>query len=119
MAPSMRANLQERREHAAETPVLTVKADEYANISIAGALTVAGVIVGAVVGLSVLAALAPTWFDATGDLAENFTNADVGDTTANNIANTVFPLIIGLLGVFAIAGLAFAAMKLRGGKGGM
>lgn len=90
--------------------------DLAANISMQSALTIAGVIVGAVVALNVLAALAPTWFASTKDLGENFTNADVGDVTANNIANTVFPLIIGLLGVFALAGLAFLVMKLRKGS---
>lgn len=81
-------------------------------MSIGSAITIAGVIVSAVVGLAVLAALAPTWFNSTGDLAENFSTADVGDSTANSIANDIFPLIIALLGVFAIAGLAFAVMKL-------
>lgn len=112
MATSLRALMQERRDQAAESPVLTPTGEE-AQFSVSGALTVAGIIVGAVVGLAVLAALAPLWFDATADLSENFTNADVGDTTANSIANNIFPLIIGLTGVFAIAGLAFAAMKLR------
>lgn len=88
---------------------------EEGDINITGALTIAGVIVGAVVGLAVLAALAPSWFDATADLSENFSTADVGDETANGIANNVFPLIIGLLGVFAIAGIAFAVMKIRKG----
>ena len=92
----------------------SLRADRHAQISIATAMTVAGLIVTAVVGLNVLAALAPTWFSSTSDLAENFSTADVGDTTANSIANDIFPMIIGLLGVFALAGLAFLAFKLRG-----
>jgi hypothetical protein len=114
MAPSLRHELQERRREAEMNPTFDpARHSEGGAINISSAITVAGVIVGAVVGLSVLAALAPTWFDSVGDLGENFSTADVGDTTANDIANNVFPLIIGLLGVFAIAGLAFAAMKLR------
>ena len=109
----MRDLLKARQETAQEAPVLGFKEADHAQINIGFAITIAGVIVGAVVGLAVLSALAPTWFDATGDLAENFSTADVGDTTANSIANDVFPLIIALLGVFAIAGLAFAVMKLR------
>lgn len=88
-------------------------ADRGGQISVNSALTIAGVILGAVVSLNVLAALAPTWFTSTRSLTQNFTTADVGDATANNIANTVFPLIIALIGVFAIAGLAFLVMKLR------
>ena len=97
---------------------MTDKRDEFrahmaGAISVQSAITIAGLIVTAVVALNVLAALAPTWFDSTGDLAENFSTADVGDATANSIANDVFPLIIALLGVFAIAGLAFLVFKLR------
>lgn len=113
MATSLRAIEQARRDEAMENPTPGFVAGTEAQISIGNALTIVGVVIGAVVGLTVLAALAPTWFSATGDLVENFTTADVGDATANNIANTVFPLVLGLLGVFAIAGLAFAAMKLR------
>ena len=91
----------------------SIMADVGAQISMNAALSIAGLIVAAVVSLNVLAALAPTWFSSTKSLGDNFTNADVGDATANSIANTVFPLIIGLLGVFAIAGLAFLVMKLR------
>lgn len=109
----MRLLQKERQETAKENPVLGWSDADHANINIGSAITIAGVIVGAVVGLAVLSALAPTWFDATGDLAENFSSADVGDSTANQIANDVFPLIIALLGVFAVAGLAFGVMKLR------
>lgn len=116
MAPailqSRREAAQEKRQLAFENPVL--KQDEAAQINIGAALTLVGVIIGAVVGIQVLAALAPTWFDATGDLSENFTNADVGDPQANALANGVFPFIIALVGVFAIVGLAFGVMKLRG-----
>lgn len=89
--------------------------DTAGNINMGAALTIAGLIVTAVVALNVLAALSPLWFSSTGSLAENFSTADVGDDTANSIANGVFPLIIALLGVFAIAGLAFLTFKLRKG----
>ena len=113
---SMRSQIQARQEAARQDPALHADMSRHPEggaINIGFAITIAGVIVGAVVGLSVLSALAPTWFDSTSSLAENFSTADVGDTTANGIANDVFPLIIALLGVFAIAGLAFGVMKLR------
>lgn len=123
MAPSLRAMNEARRQEAMENPTPGFGGDLNAQFNISSGLTIAGVILGAVVGLSVLAALAPTWFDSVGDLSENFTDADLDNdaatvSVAENIAQNVFPLIIGLLGVFAIAGLAFAAMKLRGGRGG-
>jgi hypothetical protein len=73
-------------------------------------------VLGAVVSVLVLAALAPTFFTAIGDLAGAFESADVNSTVGNSIANSVFPIMISLAGVFAIAGLAFAAYKFRKGK---
>lgn len=113
---SQRAIIEARQEAARENPTIhtdMTRHPEGGAINISSALTIVGVVIGAVVSLVVLAALAPTWFDATSDLVDNFTTADVGDATANSIANTVFPLVLGLLGVFALAGLAFAAMRLR------
>lgn len=87
--------------------------DSRAVFSVGAALTVAGIVLVSVITVLILAALSPTFFNATGDLAENFSTADVGDSTANDIANNVFPLIIALSGVFAIAGLAFLAFRMR------
>lgn len=107
---SLRSMIHARQEAAKEQSIF---GSEAAQINIGFAITIAGVIVGAVVGLSVLSALAPTWFSSVSSLSDNFSTASTGDATADNIANTVFPLIIALLGVFAIAGLAFGVMKLR------
>ena len=76
-------------------------------------LTVAFVVIGAVIGIQILAALAPTFFTAVADLNQEFNTADVNDTTANSIL-PIFPTLLGLAGVVAIVVLALAAFKLRG-----
>ena len=77
-------------------------------------LGIATVIVGAVVAIALVAALAPTFFDSLRDVNENFSTADTGDTTANSIANTVFPILIALAGLFGLVGIVLAAVKLKG-----
>lgn len=76
-------------------------------------LTLAGIVLAAVVGVILLSALAPTFFSALADLVGTFKTADVNDTTANTIANGIFPLLLALGGIFAIGGLAFAAYRMR------
>lgn len=87
--------------------------DSNAFLNMGAFLTLAGVVLGAVVGVILLSALAPTFFSAIADLSGTFQTADLNDTTANTIANSVFPLIIALGGLFAIAGLVFLAIKLK------
>lgn len=80
------------------------------------ALTVVGVIIGAVVSLLILAELMPTYSGAVANISDNFTSADWGDQTANSIS-PIFGLVVSLGGLFAIVGLAFVAFRLsrRGG----
>lgn len=106
---SMRQALKERRE---AKQALRILGDTNANLNVSAGLTIAGLVLAAVVGALILANIAPTFFSAVNDTSDAFATADVGDATANTIANTVFPLIISLAGVFAIAGLAFGVFKL-------
>lgn len=93
-----------------------LRKNESANLGAIGAvaLSVAAVIVGAVVSLILLSNLFPAYSGAVGNLSENMTTADWGDPTANSIAPT-FGMLIALGGLFAIVGLAFVAYKLRKG----
>jgi hypothetical protein len=75
------------------------------------AFTVVGLILGAIVSLIILAALFPSYSGAVGNLSENLSTSDWGDATANSIA-PVFGLLVSLGGLFAVAGLAFAAYQL-------
>lgn len=77
------------------------------------ALTVAAIIIGAVVAIIILATLFPTYSGAVGNLSTNFTNANWGNSTANSLS-PVFGLLIALLGMFAIIGLAFLAFQFKG-----
>lgn len=76
------------------------------------ALSVAAVIIGAVVSLILLSALFPSYSGAVGNLSENVSTADWGDDTANSIS-PVFGMLVALGGLFAVIGLAFVAYKLN------
>lgn len=76
------------------------------------ALGIAGTIVGAVVALSLVAALFPTYASSVGSISENVTDADWGDPTANTLG-PVFAMLVSLGGLFAIIGLVFVGYKLR------
>lgn len=102
---SMRSKLKHARDE--------LQNDTAAAFNVGSSLTLASIVVIAVVSLIVLAALAPVYFSSIAGLSENFSTADLGDDTANSLANSIFPLIISLGGLFAIASLAFAAYKMR------
>jgi hypothetical protein len=101
------------------TRLRSLAASDGANLSSIGgfALTIAAVIVGAVVALILISTLFPTYSGAVKNLSSNVTTADWGNTTANALG-PVFGLLISLGGLFAIVGLAFLAYKLKHGKGG-
>lgn len=78
------------------------------------ALGIVGVIIGAVVGITVLAALAPTYFTSLSDMTSVFT--DVNTSTGNADADAllpVFSLLAAFAGLFAIVGLVIYTVKLR------
>lgn len=89
--------------------------DERGMLETGKALAIVGVVIGAVVTALVLAAVAPEFFGAVADLNAVFTNESTttGDATADSLLS-VFPIIIGITGLFAIAGLAIVAFRLRG-----
>lgn len=80
------------------------------------ALAIVGIILGAYVGIQVVASLLPTWAGGVASISENFSTAEWGDATANSLG-PVMALVISLVGMFALAGLVFVAIQLRGGKG--
>lgn len=89
--------------------------DEDGIINLGGVLSIAIVILVAVVGMLLLAALAPTYLDAGASLAGTFSNNST--TTGNDDADELLPifsLLIAFAVLFAIVGLVFAVVKLRG-----
>lgn len=82
------------------------------------ALTVTVVVVGAIVGLIVLATLFPTYGSSVKNLSTNFTAQDWGNATADSLG-PIFGLLISLAGMFAIVGLVFLIVKLADKKGGL
>lgn len=105
------AYLADVRAYSTERRNLVRRDADEADLNIGAALTIAGIIIGAVVGVQVIAALAGTWFTAIGDLSNTFDTADVNDTTANSLL-PIFRLLVALGGVFAIVGAALLAVNL-------
>jgi len=77
--------------------------------SVTGILTV--VIIGIVI-LLILAALAPTYITAIGDLVQAMQSGTTNNTTADSLL-PVFGLLVALGGVFALVGYAFLAYRRR------
>lgn len=115
MAPSIRAMLAQRRLEAAMNPIF--EKDEEAALNTAAALTIVGVIIGAVVGLAILAALVPTFFSSLADIGTVFTDANTttGNADADNLL-PVFGLLIAFGGLFAIVGLALLVVSVKNKK---
>ena len=78
------------------------------------ALGVAAVIIGAVVALTLISQLFPTYAGAVASISENVSTAEWGDATANSLG-PVFALVVSLGGLFAIIGLVFLGYQLRKG----
>ncbi|MHB8586448.1 MAG: hypothetical protein ACYDDF_11525 [Thermoplasmatota archaeon] len=70
------------------------------------AFVIAVVIVIAVVGLTLLNSLFPTYSGSVRGLSKNMSVADWGNPTANNL-DSVFSLLISLGGIFAIVAIVF------------
>lgn len=68
------------------------------------------VIIVAVVGMRVIAALFPTYSGSVSNISENFTTADWGDTTANSIS-PIFALVVALVGLIALVGLVISTVS--------
>lgn len=90
--------------------------DERGLINLGGVLGIAGVIIGAVVSIILIAALLPTFLDAVSDVtgAFNDANTTTGDDTADSLL-PIFGLLVAFAGLFAIVGLVFLAVRLRRG----
>lgn len=115
---SVRARLAAKRAQAQEDRILPLAKDEGGNIGLGAVLTIVLVIIGAVVSIAILAALAPTWFTSIASIVSIFTsgNYTTGDDTADGIM-PVFGMLIAFLGLFALIGLVFAVVQLKRGGG--
>lgn len=74
------------------------------------------VIVGAIVAVLILAALADPFFDALKSLIENFTVVDLGSSQAATIGETiisVMAIVVAVAGGFLLVAFALKAFKAR------
>jgi hypothetical protein len=75
-------------------------------------LTVVGAIIGAVVVVTLISALLPTFAGAAKNISANVSTVDWGNSTTNSIA-PVFGLVISLAALFALVGLIFLGLHLH------
>lgn len=80
--------------------------DERGFVSLGPVLTIVGVVLGTIVAVLVLAALAPTFFTAVADITGALTNADLNNTLANTIAGIV-AIVVPLALLFGFVALIF------------
>jgi hypothetical protein len=87
-------------------------------VSLGPVLGLAGLVLGVVVSVMLLAALAPIYFPAVKNITSEFAEADTGSALANTILGIV-AIIIPLALTFGFAYLVFAASgKLKKNTGG-
>lgn len=78
-------------------------------VSLAPALAIAGVVLATIIGVLLLAALAPEFFNATGDLTDAFTNSGLGGTAGVIIG--ILAIVVPLVLVFAFVTLVMRVAK--------
>lgn len=93
-------------------PIRSLIKDTRGYLNLNFALTIVAVIIGAVVGLFILAALAPMFFTAIADLVGAFNDGTTNSTAADSLL-PVFGLLVAFAGVFALVGLAIYVVKIR------
>lgn len=93
--------------------------DKAGELSLTSSLVIVVVIITAVVALSLLAALSPTFLRSIAGIVNVFSsgNYTTGDATADNVM-PVFGTLIAFLGLFALVGLVFAVVQIKHGGGG-
>jgi len=93
----------------------SIARDTNAFVSLAPVLAIVGVVLGVILAVLILAALAPTFFQAVADLTGAFVNADTNSTLANTILG-IIAIIVPLVLIFGFIGLVVYVAKFR--KGG-
>lgn len=88
---------------------------DQAMVSLGPVLSVVGIVLGAIISILVLAALAPDFFAAVGSIVENLSTADLGSPLANTIAG-IIAILVPLVLLFGFVALIFKASKLGGKK---
>lgn len=84
-----------------------------ANVNIGPLLAVALSIVGAVVILSIVAALAPTFFTSVGDTVTALTNANTNNTVADTVLG-VMVIVVAITLALGFVALIFKATRFGG-----
>lgn len=86
--------------------------DDAGQFNVGGILTLAFVIVGAFVTVTIVASLAPSFITSVADLNNELSTADLNDTTATTVIQ-LMPVLIGIGAAVGLTLLALAAVQLR------
>lgn len=81
------------------------------------ALSVVLTVVGLIVLMAVVAALAPNFFDSLASVIENFTEVELGTSDAANIAETIIQVLAILIAIGGALVLVTILLKRFGVKG--
>lgn len=118
---SLRSAHEARKQTAKDSPVLRLMEDTEAAAGLAGISTWVLVLVAAivlpVVGMGLLAALAPTYFVSLASLGGAFEGLELGNSTIANAAEQIgqsFGGIILIVGVVAFLGIAITVAVIKG-----
>lgn len=71
-------------------------------------------VVGVIIVMAVLSALAPDFFSNLGSFIENLTTVELGDSDAANLAETiiqVLAILVAIAGAMVLIGIALAAFR--------
>jgi mannose/fructose/N-acetylgalactosamine-specific phosphotransferase system component IID len=100
----------------ARSKMQEMKNDDRGLLSLGPVLAIVGVVLAVIIGILVLAALAPTFFQAVADITGALTDADLNNSLANTIAGIVAILVpLALLFVFVALVFKFGHVKKGGG----
>ena len=86
--------------------------NQAAAFNISGLLLIAYVVIGAIVGMAILAALLPGFFTNTQSVVGTLSSATTGNSGADALMPT-FGLLAAFAAVFAIIGLVIFVVKVR------
>lgn len=92
----------------------SLKGDTDAALNMSLPLTILTVVITAVVGIAILAALFPTYLGSVADIVGAFNDpaATTNDTTADTLL-PIFGLLVAFGGLFAIVGLVLMVVRIN------
>lgn len=83
---------------------------------VAGAFGLIIIIIGAVIGMRVIASMAPGYIESVANVTSTVQNSDFGNDDVNDMRAPI-AILMAFAGLFAIVGLVLAVMVIKRGRG--